>query len=148
MFWSLPKCTTLLTCAPAPPLGSTFSALLLVQTTSVAAPLLVLGPSFLPGTQAPITMQGPAFPPIRSAPIVFSGALVVPLAPQSAMQSAGAPQGTAIPPMAGVPWPIQATPYSIMHLWPIQLGQCICLVICLGPRHSRSPCKLSLNSLL
>ena len=64
--------------APAPPPGSTFSVPLLVQSASVAAPLFILGPSFLPGTRAPITMQGLAFPLIPSAPLLFSGALGVP----------------------------------------------------------------------
>ena len=78
-----PQCATVLTCAPAPPLGPTLSALLLVQSTSVAAPLLVPGPVLPPGTQAPITVRRLAFLPIPRAAIMFSG---VPGAP-AAMQS-------------------------------------------------------------
>ena len=85
-----------LTCVSAPPLGPTLSAPLLVQKTSLAAPLLVPGP-VLQGNRAPMTMQGPAFPPISSAQIMFSGAPVP-------MQSTGAPlQSAAIPPISGAP---------------------------------------------
>ena len=118
-------------------------ALLVVQTTSVAVPLLVPGPSFLPGTRAPITMQGPAFPPICRVPIVFLGAPVAPVAPQIAMQNTGVPQGAAILAMAGVPWLIQATFYTSAFMAPPA-----CLFIFLGPWHSMSLCKPSLNSLL
>ena len=106
---SASQCATFLTWAPAPCLGSTLSAPLLIQNTSVAAPLLIPGPSFLPGTQAPITMQGPALPQIPSMPITFSGALRVP----GSMQSTGAPpRSAAIPPMTRTPWPSQAMPYA------------------------------------
>ena len=95
---SAQQCTTLLMCTHAPPLSSTFSALLLEHPTSVAGPLLVSGPSFLPGTRPPISM-------LPSAPLVFSGCAIQ------------------------------------RHVL------CICLVTCLSPRYSRSPCKLSLKSL-
>ena len=29
----------------------------------------------------------------------------------------------------------------LVHLWPIQVGQCTCLIICLGPRHNSPLCK-------
>ena len=93
---------------------------------------------------------GPSFPPVISmlpgVPIVFSGTPGAPPAPYSAMQSAGALQGTAVQPMVGAPWPIRPC-LMLVHLWPLQLGQCKCLVTCLGPRHSRPLCKLSLKSL-
>ena len=66
-----PHRATVLMCTPAPLLGPTLSAPLLVQNTSVAAPLLVAGPILLAGTRAPITMQGRAFLPIPIAPIMF-----------------------------------------------------------------------------
>ena len=119
---SAPQCATMLMCSQAPPLGPTLSALLLVvQSTSVAAPLLVPGPSFPPGTQAPITMQGLAFSPIPSTPIVFSGA-------PGPMQSAGVPlQSAAKPPMAGAPWLSQATPLPSAFMapasWPMYMPQ-------------------------
>ena len=81
-----PLCSTLITCAHAPPLASTSSQLLLTST-GTAAPLLVTGPSFLPSMQGPISM-------LPGAPIAFSGALgspVAPPAPYSAVQSAGVP---------------------------------------------------------
>ena len=34
----------------------------------------------------------------------------------------------------------------LAHLWPLQLGHCICLVTCLGPLHSCLLCRLSLKS--
>ena len=64
------------------------------HSTSATAPLLVQGPSFPPG----IGM-------LRGAPIVFSGA-------------PGAPQGAALQPIAGVPWPSQATPYASAFMAP------------------------------
>ena len=103
------QCATFLTWAPAPSLGSTLSVPLLVQNTSVAAPLLVPGPNFPPGTRAPIAMQGPAFPPIPSVPITFSDA---PGAPGSMQSTRAPPQSTAIPPVARTPWPSQAMPYA------------------------------------
>ena len=88
--------------------------------TSIAWPLLVPGPVLQPGTRAPNTMQGMAFPPIPSMPMVFSGE---PL------------QSSAMPPTVNAPWLCQTMPY-LVHLWPLQLGQCICLITCLGPRRS------------
>ena len=112
------QCATLLMCTPAPPLGSTPTAPLLVQSICVAAPLLFPGPSFPQGSQSPITMQGPHFPPIASMPIMFSGGLGM-LGVPGSIQSAGAPpQSTAIPPMAGAPWPSQTTPYPSAFMTP------------------------------
>ena len=100
---------------PPPPLSPTISEPLLVQGTSVAAPLLVSGLVLPPGTQAPITMQGPAFLSIPSAPIMFPGAQGAP----APMQTAGAPlQSAAMPPMAGELWPSQATPYPSAFMAP------------------------------
>ena len=89
-----PQCATLLTCAKAPPLGSTFNVVLLLQSTSIAVPLLIPGLSFPPGTRAPSTM-------LPSAPTVFSGV------PQNAMRGATGHHNTA--------HGSQATPYAI-HL--------------------------------
>ena len=109
--------------------------------TSVAAPLLIPGPSFPPGTRAPTTMQGHAFLPIPSAPIAFSGA-------PGFMQSTGAPPQS----LQYRLWQERRGPVRprlmLVYLWPLQLGQCICLSICLGPWHSRPPCKPNLKSLL
>ena len=143
-------CATLITCANAPPLALTSNQLLLTST-SAAAPLLVIGPSFPPRMQGPISM-------LPGAPIGFLGAPVAPPAQYSAKQSAGAPpapyhaiqstgmpQGAALQPMAGMPWPSQPTPYgSAPPAWP---GQCMCLATCPGPLHSRPLCKLSLKRL-
>ena len=121
---SASQCTKLLTWAQVPHLGFTFSAPLLIQSTSVAAPLLVPGSSFPPITREPVTMQGPAFRPIPSGPIVFSGALGVP----GSMQSTGAPQSTAIAKWLERRDPVRPR-LMLVHLWPLQPGQCICLVI-------------------
>ena len=135
-----PQCAMLLTSAHAPPLGFTSNTLFLAHITSAAAPFLVPGPSFPPGTREPISV-------LPDAPILFSGALGAPPAPYSAMQSAGETQGTSLQPMAGAPWPSQATPYASAFMappaWPMYMPS---LVTCLGPQHSR-PCKLSLKSL-
>ena len=72
----VPQCSTLITCAHAPPLSPTSNQLLLAHSTSAAAPVLVTGPSFLPETQAPISM-------LQGVPIAFSAA-------PGAIQSAGA----------------------------------------------------------
>ena len=113
-----PQCATVLTCMPAPSLGPTLSASLLVQSTSVPTPLLVPGPVLPPGTRAPITMQG-WLSRQSLASIMFSGALV------------------------------HQRPCRVpAHLWPLQLGQYVCLITCSGPRHSSPPCKPNVKSLL
>ena len=135
----------------ARPLALTSNQLLLTST-SAAAPLLVIGPSFPPRMQGPISM-------LPGAPIGFSGAPVAPPAPYSAKQSAGRRQHHTTPFRA--PECRRAPHYSLwqecrglvrarlmlVHLWPLQLGQCMCLVTCPGSLHNRPLCKLSLKSL-
>ena len=117
-----PLCATYKTCAHATPVGSSSNQLLLISASTVV-PLLVAGPSFLP------RMQGTN----KDAPrctydtlLRWARGAVAPPAPYDAMQSAafeGSPR------------------LMLVHLWSLQLGQCICLATCLGL------CKLSLKSL-
>ena len=79
-----PQCATVLMCAPLPLQGPTVSARLLVQSTSVSAPMLVLGTFLPPGTRTPITMQGPALPPMASAQMFFPAVTAAPAPMQSA----------------------------------------------------------------
>ena len=88
-------------------MGSTSNTLLLAQSTSAAAPLLVPGPSFPPGTCAPISM----FP---GAPVVFSGA---PGAPGT-LSAPCRVLGHHITALAGAPWHSQATPYASEFMAP------------------------------
>ena len=67
------------------------------------------GPTFPPGTRAPVSM-------LPGTPFVFSGA---PPALYSAMQSARAPQGTALQPIAGALWPSQPTPNASAFMAPL-----------------------------
>ena len=89
------ECATVLTCVTAPPLGPTLSSPLLVQSTSVAAPLLISRPILYPGTQARITLQGPAFLPIPRVPMFSS-------APSAHAERQSAAASAAIPPMGAV----------------------------------------------
>ena len=114
--------------------GPTVSAHLLVQSASVAAPMLVPGIFLPPGTGAPITMQGPAFPPMASTLLLFPRVPAVPALMQSA----------AMPPMTSSPLRARLT---LVHTWPLQLGQCVCLVTCLSPRYSSPLHKLNLKLL-
>ena len=92
-----PQCATLIMCVHAPPLASTSNQLLLAST-SAAAPLLVTGPSFLPGIRAPISM-------LPGASVAFSGAPGTPPAPYRVPgcrqhHAECRPQGTVLQPMA------------------------------------------------
>ena len=99
-----PQCATVLTCVPLPLQGPTVCVLLLAQSASVAAPMLLPGTVLPSGNRALITMQGPAFLPMASVPMWFLGVPAVP----APMQSAGAPlQSADMPPMAGAPWLIR-----------------------------------------
>ena len=94
--------------------GPTVSAHLLVQSASVAAPMLVPGIFLPPGTGAPITMQGPAFLPMASTLLLFPRVPAVPVLMQSA----------AMPPMTSSPLTLnQSTPYPSTYLaspaWPM-----------------------------
>ena len=130
----VPQCAALITCAHAPPLASRSNQLLL-STARTTAPLLVTEPSFPPVTQGPISM-------LPCMPIAFSGVPGAPVAPPApygvppalygTMQSTGALHSATLQPMASMPGSGQPTP---VHLWPLQLGQCTCLL-----------CKLSLKS--
>ena len=124
---------TVFTFAPLLLQGPTVTALLLVQSANVAAPLHVLGNVLPSRTQAPITLQGPAFLPMASAPVLLLGAL----APPAPMQSAGAPlQSAAMHPISGALLN-QSMPYPSAFMappaWPVNMS----LITSLGPRHSR-----------
>ena len=136
---STPLCATLITCAHAPTLASTSNQLLLIST-SAAAPLLVTGPSFPPRTQGPISM-------LPGTPLDFSGAPAAPVAPPApysaghcqrytapcrALEHRRAPHYSLLQACRGVVSPR----LMLVHLWPLQLGQCICLVTCLGLLHT------------
>ena len=54
----------------------------------------------------------------------------------SAIQSYAERRGAALQPWQEFHGPVRPR-LTLVHLWPLQLGQCICLVICLGPQHSR-----------
>ena len=110
-----PLCATLITCT------AYGLYILLFTSKSAAAPLLVTGPSFPPRRQGPISM-------LPGTPVAFSGASVALPAPHSAaiaMQSAGAPQGTALQPVASRLWPNQPTPYASAFMappaWPMYM---------------------------
>ena len=81
---------------------------------------------------------GPAFPPMACMPMLFLGARGSPAAPVPI-------QSTAMPPMAGVPLLSQSMPYPSAYTWLLQLGPCICLVTCLGPRWSSPPHSLNVS---
>ena len=124
----------------------------LLVSTSAAVTLLVAGPSFPPRMQGPISM-------LPSMPIAFSGAPEEPVPPPAPYRAPGHRQRHTAP--CRVPERRRALHYSLwqacrglvsprlmlVQLWPLQLGQCICLVTCLGTLHSRPLCKLSLQSL-
>ena len=127
-----PLYATYVTSAHAPPVASTSNQVLLTST-SAAAPLLIPGPSFPPRTQGPISM-------LPGTPTAFSGAQRASVAPPApyrapwcrqchtapfrAKERHRAPRSKACPVSPGL---------MLVHLSPLQLGQCICLVTCLGP---------------
>ena len=113
-----PQCATLIMYAHAPPLASTANQLLLTSTSAAAA-LLVLGPSFPPRTQGPINML-PGAPDslLRGTSSAASGiqsAWVLPAPCRAPHYSL----------LAGMLWPSQPTPYASALMappaWPMYM---------------------------
>ena len=101
------QCATVLTRTPLPLQGTTVSAPLLVQRTSVGVRTMFIPFTVLPPvTRAPIPIQGMTFLPVASAPMLFLGVARAPAPNQSA----------ALPPMAGALLLSHCTPYPGLYM--------------------------------